>query len=234
MRLYLALREAAHQRLYGHVGWLRQRVIDTIEAYARGIRVDPSAIERAMSEIDPTNPESLQNALTGGMFEPDDTPEQVAALRRLETLLALVEGWVDAVVQDAAGERMPGRRRAARGVAAPAGHRRAGRADLLDPGRAGAAAAPAARGGRAVVGRHRAARRQRPRRDLGAPRPAARPPRTSTTRSASPSRRPTTDDPLERARSAEPRLARSPRAERSAVVEPGSIGSCAAALMPSR
>jgi putative hydrolase len=108
VRLYLALREAAHQRLYGHVGWLRQRVIDTIEAYARGIRVDPSAIERAMSEIDPTNPESLQNALTGGMFEPDDTPEQVVALQRLETLLALVEGWVDAVVQDAAGERMPG------------------------------------------------------------------------------------------------------------------------------
>jgi putative hydrolase len=108
VRLYLALREAAHQRLYGHVHWLRQRVIDTVEAYARGIKVDPAVIERAMSEIDPSNPESLQNALTGGMFEPDDTPEQVTALRRLETLLALVEGWVDAVVQGAAGERMPG------------------------------------------------------------------------------------------------------------------------------
>jgi putative hydrolase len=108
VRLYLALREAAHQRLYGHVGWLRQRVIDTVEAYARGIKVDPSAIERAMSEVDPSNPESLQNALTGGLFEPDDTPEQVAALRRLETLLALIEGWVDAVVQEAAGDRMPG------------------------------------------------------------------------------------------------------------------------------
>jgi putative hydrolase len=108
VRLYLALREAAHQRLYAHVGWLRQRVIDTIESYARGIRVDPSAIERAMSEIDPTNPESMQNALAGGMFEPDDTPEQAAALRRLEVLLALIEGWVDAVVQAAAGERMPG------------------------------------------------------------------------------------------------------------------------------
>src|SRR5690242_21942080 len=31
-----------------------------------------------------------------------------AALRRLETLLALVEGWVDAVVAAAAGDRMPG------------------------------------------------------------------------------------------------------------------------------
>jgi putative hydrolase len=108
VRLYLALREAAHQRLYGHVGWLRQRVVDTVDAYARGIQVDPSALERAMADIDPTNPESLQNALTGGMFEPDETPEQAAALRRLETLLALIEGWVDAVVQSAAGERMPG------------------------------------------------------------------------------------------------------------------------------
>jgi len=98
VRLYLALREAAHQRLFGHVPWLRQRLLDTVEAYSRGISVDMSAIERAMSEIDPTNPESMQNALAGGLFAPEETPEQHTALRRLETLLALVEGWVDAVV----------------------------------------------------------------------------------------------------------------------------------------
>jgi len=108
VRLYLALREAAHQRLFGHVPWLRQRLLDTVEAYSRGISVDMSAIERAMSEIDPTNPESMQNALAGGLFAPEETPEQHTALRRLETLLALVEGWVDAVVAAAAGERMPG------------------------------------------------------------------------------------------------------------------------------
>ena len=126
VRLYLALREAAHQRLFGHVPWLRQRLLDTVDAYARGITVDTSALERAMGEIDPTNPESLQNALAGGMFEPQDTPEQQVALRRLETLLALIEGWVDAVVSAAAGDRMPGaaalreatrRRRAAGGPA---------------------------------------------------------------------------------------------------------------------
>jgi putative hydrolase len=61
-----------------------------------------------MADIDPTNPESLQNALSGGLFEPQETPEQQTALRRLETLLALIEGWVDAVVYAAAGERMPG------------------------------------------------------------------------------------------------------------------------------
>ncbi|MDQ2750866.1 MAG: zinc-dependent metalloprotease [Actinomycetota bacterium] len=108
IRLYLALREAAHQRLFAHVPWLRQRLLDTVEAYSRGISVDMSAIEQAMGEIDPANPESVQNALAGGLFAPQETPEQQVALRRLETLLALVEGWVDAVVAAAANDRMPG------------------------------------------------------------------------------------------------------------------------------
>jgi putative hydrolase len=108
VRLYLALREAAHQRLFAHVPWLRQRMLDTVAAYAQGITVDLSAIERAMGEVDPTNPASVQDALSGGLFEPQTTPEQQAALRRLETLLALVEGWVDAIVAAAATDRMPG------------------------------------------------------------------------------------------------------------------------------
>jgi putative hydrolase len=108
VRLYLALREAAHQRLFAHVPWLRDRMLDTVAAYARGITVDLSVIEQAMGDIDPNNPQSVQDALSGGLFEPQTTPEQQAALRRLETLLALVEGWVDAVVAAAAGSRMAG------------------------------------------------------------------------------------------------------------------------------
>ncbi|HZC72821.1 MAG TPA: zinc-dependent metalloprotease [Jatrophihabitans sp.] len=108
VRLYLALREAAHQRLFGHVPWLRQRLLDTVESYARGITLDLSAIESAVQGVDPMNPESVQEALTGGVFSPQQTPEQEAALRRLETLLALVEGWVDAVVAAAAGDKMAG------------------------------------------------------------------------------------------------------------------------------
>lgn len=108
VRLYLALREAAHQRLFGHVPWLRQRLLATVEAYSLGITLDMSAIESAVQGVDPMNPASVQEALSGGLFAPQQTPEQEAALRRLETLLALVEGWVDAVVAAAAGERMPG------------------------------------------------------------------------------------------------------------------------------
>jgi putative hydrolase len=108
VRLYLALREAASQRLFGHVPWLRQRLLGTVESYARGITIDMSAIESAVQSVDPMNPESVQEALTGGLFAPQQTPGQEAALRRLETLLALVEGWVDAVVTAAAADRMPG------------------------------------------------------------------------------------------------------------------------------
>jgi putative hydrolase len=106
--VFLAAREAAHQRLFTHVPWLRQRLLDTVEEFAKGIKVDTSALEQMAGQIDPSNPESIEEVMKSGMLEPQTTPEQKAALARLETLLALVEGWVDVVVFDAVGERLPG------------------------------------------------------------------------------------------------------------------------------
>src|SRR4249919_2812084 len=107
VRLFLALREAAHHRLFAHVPWLRAHLVDAVAAYARGITVDTARLEEAVGSIDPSDPESLQRAMTGGLFEPEDTPEQKAALARLETALALVEGWVDEVVDTAASSKLP-------------------------------------------------------------------------------------------------------------------------------
>jgi putative hydrolase len=108
VRLFLALREAAHQRLFGHVPWLRARLYGAVEDYARGITVDASALRDAMPQIDPTNPEALNEAMSGAaLFQPEDTPEQKLALARLETLLALVEGWVSTVVADTSRDRLP-------------------------------------------------------------------------------------------------------------------------------
>ncbi|MEU1541629.1 zinc-dependent metalloprotease [Actinacidiphila glaucinigra] len=107
VRLYLALREAAHQRLFAHVPWLRAHLFGAVEGYARGIKVDTAKLEDAVGHIDPSNPEALQDALQQGMFQPEDTPAQKAALARLETALALVEGWVDAVVHAAAAPHLP-------------------------------------------------------------------------------------------------------------------------------
>ena len=102
VRLYLALRECAHQRLFAHVPWLKAHLYDAVDAYARGIEVDPGAIERAVGTLDPADPESLQRAMGEGVFDLQPTEAQQAALARLETALALVEGWVDAVVDAAA------------------------------------------------------------------------------------------------------------------------------------
>ncbi|MHA3701911.1 zinc-dependent metalloprotease [Jatrophihabitans sp. YIM 134969] len=108
VRLYLALREAATHRLYHHASWLRAHVVEAVEAYSKGITIDASALQDVMGRIDPTNPESMQAALGEGMFTPEDTPQQRAALARLETVLALVEGWVDTIVDAAAGTRLAG------------------------------------------------------------------------------------------------------------------------------
>jgi putative hydrolase len=108
VRLYLALREAAHQRLFEHVPWLRSHLLRAVEDYASGITVDLSKIEDAVSGIDLNNPEALQQALGGELsLTPDETPQQKAALTRLENTLALVEGWVDTVVNAAAKDRLP-------------------------------------------------------------------------------------------------------------------------------
>jgi putative hydrolase len=106
VRLYLALREAAHQRLFSHVPWLRSHLFGAVDGYARGIKVDTTKLEDVVGQFDPQNPEQMQEALQQGMFQPEDTPEQKAALARLETALALVEGWVDAVVHAAAKPRL--------------------------------------------------------------------------------------------------------------------------------
>ncbi|MFC4587517.1 zinc-dependent metalloprotease [Sphaerisporangium corydalis] len=108
IRLYLALREAAHHRLFQHVPWLRGQLFGAVEEYAKGITVDTSALEEQIRGLDINNPEQLQEALSGGaLLKPEETERQKAALARLETILALVEGWVGTVADAAAEGKLP-------------------------------------------------------------------------------------------------------------------------------
>lgn len=105
--MFLAVREAAAARLYAHVPWLRGGLLGAVEAYAREIRIDHEAVQAAVTQVDPNDPEALRAALEGGMFAPQETPAQRGALERLETLLALVEGWVEVVTARATAPHLP-------------------------------------------------------------------------------------------------------------------------------
>lgn len=142
-----------------------------------GMKIDMTGIEELARDINPTSladPAAMEQLLSQGVFEPKATPAQTQALERLETLLALIEGWVQTVVTAALGERIPGeaalsetlrRRRASGG---PAEQTFATLVGLeLRPRklreRPGAVGAP-----------HPGRRHGRPRRRLAAPGPAAR------------------------------------------------------------
>ena len=115
--LFHALREVAIARLFAHNPWIVAYIRSAIVDYGRGIHIDMEAIQRqaeeAMQNFDPSqmNPGSAENsftiALNNGIFTPEETPEQRAALSKLETALALVDGWADEVTSLAAGDRLP-------------------------------------------------------------------------------------------------------------------------------
>lgn len=104
---YLAVREAAHARLFAHVPWLPAHLLGAVEQYARGIDINLGKLEDSMRAIDPTNPNQLRDVLGTGIFDIDPTPAQKAALDRLETALALVEGWVEEVTSQAVAPHIP-------------------------------------------------------------------------------------------------------------------------------
>ena len=106
VQLYLAVRELAHARLFRHAKWLRLQLMTAITEFAHGIRIDTDRLEELAGDLDPSNPEELREALTSGALIPPKSEEQLAALARLETQLALVEGWVD-VVTASATTRLP-------------------------------------------------------------------------------------------------------------------------------
>ena len=114
IRIFHALREAAIARLFAHNPWLVSYIRTAITDYGKGINIDMDAIQEQAQQalesgngFDPTNPESLNIALNNGIFTPQETPAQRAALTKLETALALIDGWSEEVVALAAGDRLP-------------------------------------------------------------------------------------------------------------------------------
>lgn len=107
VQLYLAVREAARVRLFHSAPWLGPQLVAAVQAYARDISIDTEGIEAKVAGLDPSDPQAMQEALSDSLFRTEVSPAQKAALTRLETLLALVEGWVDVVTEKATAPHLP-------------------------------------------------------------------------------------------------------------------------------
>ena len=109
--LFLAVREMAHNRLFKHSKWLRDHAVTQITNYAQGISIDNDKIaeiagELELSDLNADKQEELRNAFESGAFIADRSETQIRSLESVETLLALIEGWVQVVSEDAAA-RLP-------------------------------------------------------------------------------------------------------------------------------
>ncbi len=107
VRLYLAVREVARARLFAAAPWVGPQLLAAVRDYAADIAIDTDGIESALASVDPTDVEQVQEAVQNRLFHPQHSPAQRAALARLETLLALVEGWVDVVTVEATRSHLP-------------------------------------------------------------------------------------------------------------------------------
>jgi putative hydrolase len=111
LRYYLALREVAGVRLFNNVPWLRDYITSAIKSYSAGIKVNIEKIQEGMSGLSVegigTSPEALNEAIANGLFTAEETPSQKSAIHRLETIAALIEGWIDEVSASAALEHLP-------------------------------------------------------------------------------------------------------------------------------
>ena len=113
VRLFFAVREAAATRLFTHTPWLAEYIKNLITSYGRGIRIDMEAMQKQAMEamesgqFDMENPESISIAISAGLFKPEQTAQQEAALAKLEMAFALIEGWIDNVTTKAIDNRLP-------------------------------------------------------------------------------------------------------------------------------
>lgn len=105
--LYLAVRELAHARLFRHARWLSLNLMSAIGEFASEMSINTLQLEDLAENFDPSDHDAMQQLVSSGAFIPPKTAEQEAAHARIELLLALVEGWVDVVTEEAVS-RLPG------------------------------------------------------------------------------------------------------------------------------
>ncbi len=102
VRLWVCLHEVAHHTVLG-VPHVRARLTDLIERFVAGFRPDPGGFERALADVDPSDPaglESVQRLFTDPevLMGAASSAAQDELRPQLDALVAAVIGWVDHVM----------------------------------------------------------------------------------------------------------------------------------------
>lgn len=112
VRLWVCIHELAHHAVLGipHVG---ETLHDLLDAYASGFRPDPTALLDRIGDLDPTAGGEAMARLQESLADPDvvlgvvQSAQQRAMLPNLEALVAVVEGFVDHVMDRIGTTLMP-------------------------------------------------------------------------------------------------------------------------------
>jgi putative hydrolase len=107
VRLWVCLHEVAHHAVLG-VPHVRARLTELIERFVAGFRPDPGGFERALADVDPSDPtgmEAVQRMFTDPevLMGATSSPAQEEVRPQLETLVAAIVGWVDHIMDRVGG-----------------------------------------------------------------------------------------------------------------------------------
>jgi putative hydrolase len=99
LRLWICLSELTTHAVLG-VPHVRRRLDELLLEYVGGFSVDPAALESRLGEVDPTDPQALQQALgdPAALLGAIQSPAQQNQLPRIEALVATIVGYVDWVM----------------------------------------------------------------------------------------------------------------------------------------
>jgi putative hydrolase len=104
--IYIALRELAISSLYQSNRWLADQLTTQVIEFAAGLKIELSGLQEIVQDLDPSDPDAVNKVMEASGSFAKRSPEQEIALERIELLLALIEGYADAVAGEA-GKRLP-------------------------------------------------------------------------------------------------------------------------------
>jgi putative hydrolase len=102
--IYLAIRELAGAALFAANPFLKEQIVAQIRNFAAGLKIDTTSIQELAEQLESGQESQTVIELSSALMA--RTEDQEIALERIETALALIEGFVDSVSY-AAAKRLP-------------------------------------------------------------------------------------------------------------------------------